>query len=355
MQKKEKSKDFLLTRHINFFKMHINILPQAYEGSMNTSRMTALYFSVIGLDMLNALDNCNKQQIIDWVYAMQVLPEEGQTEETVCTGGFRGSTHAGGPFQCEGCRLFHSYDGGHLAMTYTALCVLLTLGDDLSRVNKHHIIQTIKNLQQPDGSFTPTKEGAETDSRFVYCASAICFMLKDFSGIDIPRSVSFLQGCFNYDGSMGLNPGRESHGGAMYTGVASLLLLGRGDVIADQRVTAALLKFCVNRLTEGFNGRPNKQDDTCYTFWVGATLTMLKHQHILNSTPIKSFLLETQTHIGGFGKHIDSTPDILHAFYGIAGWSLLIDRNNTEGTVDVANPICPLLGVTQRVFDAFVA
>jgi geranylgeranyl transferase type-1 subunit beta len=32
------------------------------------------------------------------------------------------------------------YKCGHLAMTYTGLCILLTLGDDLSRVNREALV-----------------------------------------------------------------------------------------------------------------------------------------------------------------------------------------------------------------------
>lgn len=33
------------------------------------------------------------------------------------------------------------YRCGHLAMTYTGLCILLALGDDLSRVNRKALIE----------------------------------------------------------------------------------------------------------------------------------------------------------------------------------------------------------------------
>lgn len=33
------------------------------------------------------------------------------------------------------------YRCGHLAMTYTGLCMLLTLGDDLTRVNRKALIE----------------------------------------------------------------------------------------------------------------------------------------------------------------------------------------------------------------------
>lgn len=44
-----------------------------------------------------------------------------------------------------------SYDSCHIAMTYTALATLLILGDDLSRVNRGAIIETLRRLQQKDG------------------------------------------------------------------------------------------------------------------------------------------------------------------------------------------------------------
>lgn len=40
---------------------------------------------------------------------------------------------------------------GHLAMTYSSLCTLLILGDDLSRVQKVAILKGLKYLQQENG------------------------------------------------------------------------------------------------------------------------------------------------------------------------------------------------------------
>lgn len=42
-------------------------------------RMTILYFGLSGLDVLNALDSIpakEKQEMIDWIYAMQLLPDK---------------------------------------------------------------------------------------------------------------------------------------------------------------------------------------------------------------------------------------------------------------------------------------
>lgn len=48
-------------------------------------------------------------------------------------------------------------------MTYVALLLLLILGDDLSRVNKRGIIESMKRLQQPDGRYLAF---AQLDNRY---------------------------------------------------------------------------------------------------------------------------------------------------------------------------------------------
>ena len=59
------------------------------------------------------------------------------------------------------------------------------------------------------------------------------------------------------------------------------------------------------------------------------------------------FLAKNQTPLGGFGKQIDCPPDILHSFYGVAGWSLATPQN------EVVHRIDPLLGITVRAVEAF--
>ena len=43
------------------------------------------------------------------------------------------------------------YNYSHVAMTYTALATLITLGDDLSRVDKAAVISSLKHLQLDNG------------------------------------------------------------------------------------------------------------------------------------------------------------------------------------------------------------
>lgn len=78
-------------------------------------------------------------------------------------------------------------------MTYTALASLLVLGDDLARVNRAAVLAGVKRLQLPNGSFYSTAEGSENDMRFVYCTACICYILRDWSAMDVEKAVHFIK------------------------------------------------------------------------------------------------------------------------------------------------------------------
>ena len=177
-------------RHIKYFSACLRYLPGAYDR-LDTNRLTLIHFAVHSLDLLYALpshnsDQCltdeemsqqiiQKQVIIDWIYSLQLS-----------TGGFVGGTFLG-PDE-------HTHTPSHVAMTYTALCTLSALGDDLSRVDKVKAVASLKTLQRPDGSFQCIQVGSEHDMRFLYCACVISYLLNDWSAIDKDRAVGFVGG-----------------------------------------------------------------------------------------------------------------------------------------------------------------
>ncbi|XP_068422727.1 geranylgeranyl transferase type-1 subunit beta [Clinocottus analis] len=332
--------DFLGDRHVRFFQRTLQVLPERY-ASLETTRLTIIFFALSGLDMLDALDVIDRNTMIEWIYSLQVLPTEDQANLSRC--GFRGSSHIGIPYSTKGPGVLHPYDSGHVAMTYTGLCSLLILGDDLSRVNKQACLAGLRALQLDDGSFYAVPEGSENDIRFIYCAASICYILDDWSGMDVQKAIDYIRGSLSYDSGFGQGAGRESHGGWTYCAIASLCLMGRLEEALSQRELDRIRRWCIMRQQSGFHGRPNKPVDTCYSFWVGATLELLDVFQYTNFDKNRSFILSTQDRlVGGFAKWPDSHPDPLHAYLGLCGLSLIGEPGLRK--------VHPALNITQRAF-----
>lgn len=145
--------------------------------------MTLAFFAVCGLDVLNSLDLLSaerRREICDWIYRFQIVSNDTLKS---CSG-FQGSSTINilnsDPKTCGS----EKYKWGHLAMTYTGISMLITLGDDLTRLNRKAIIEGVAAVQRNDGSFSASIEGNEHDMRFVYCAAAICNMLDDWGTVD---------------------------------------------------------------------------------------------------------------------------------------------------------------------------
>ena len=428
-------KKFERLKHIRYFSHNLRTLPYQY-ATADTTRLTMVHFCIHALDILGALPDsygecCGsiggedgqivipRDAIVSWIYGLQTLPvlasnadgdscsnDEGIIQEG---GGFRGGTYLGPVVlssednsnndeqqqkQQQQCYI-HSYDHTHLAMTYCALCTLLALNDDLSRINRTGILQTLQSMQHSDGSFSSISprrrvnkfgeenvkkdmmigegEVDEPDLRFVYTAAAIRYLLLSSSedsnendtindhDIDVDAAVSYIYSCISYDGAFGLNPGREGHGGSTFCGVAALYLLGalnynhsnKDNDIGKERILLGgkrpqgwkdnLVRWCVSRQrilnfdhlgmytpstittttdAAGMQGRPNKPEDTCYSYWIGGTLHLLNKARLLDGCALRDYVLNCQSPYGGFGKVQGSMPDLLHSFYSLAWLSL---------------------------------
>jgi geranylgeranyl transferase type-1 subunit beta len=311
--------EFKREMHIKFLLRHLHFMPTEYSG-LDSNRMTLLYFVVSSLDLMGELDRIpDRQAIKDFVYSCQITPAPGE-EETSNYCGFRGSTFFGNKFNpnCEPTQ-HHKHDQHHIAMTYTALVILRILGDDLSKVNKKAIARGLKELQQPDGSFSCVPGGSESDMRFVYCACVISHMLGDWSGIDEEKAYRFILSSQAYDGGIAQGPYQESHGGSTYCAVQALKLLGKLNHFPRKR---ELIQWCLDRQQTGFQGRINKVVDTCYSFWIGASLHVLDAHQYTNFPAIQGHSLSCQQKIGGFSKWPETYPDVLHTYFSLCGLAL---------------------------------
>lgn len=305
--------------HINYFLIAANGLPSHYVG-LDSSRISAIYFIVVALDLLDALEDAMRQRFIEAIYGFQLHPG---SEDEVRAGvfGFIGGSSLSNPGHPELCTGENTkYAQGHIAMIYTALASLLTLGDDLSRVDRRPIAQGLKLLQQPDGSFATYLHEGEADVRFIYCACAIAHMLDLWEAVDVPRATAYVVRCLTYEGGFGLSPGLEAHGGGTYCALAALSLMGTLDAIPAEEV----VRWCLQRQAEdcgGYSGRVNKDPDSCYAFWIGASLQLMGAFECTDLPSTRRFILQAcqmSRTAGGFRKTPDSYPDIMHSYYSLA-------------------------------------
>nr|CAG4707660.1 unnamed protein product [Naegleria fowleri] len=296
-------------KHIKYFMGHLNVLPHFY-GSQDTNRMTILYFIVGSLDVLGKLDQVlndeKKKEIIDWIYSMQIVPDQNDSNLERC--GFRG-----------------------------ALAILRILGDDYSRVNKKAIVGGLKYLQDKNGCFKATCFGSETDIRFTFCACAISSFLEDWSGVDTELAFQYILSSRGYDYCFSHGPGLESHGGSTYCAIAALHLMGMIDRLDHQE---EMKEWLLKRQISGFHGRPQKDADTCYSFWVGGTLKTLDCLQYIDESQTTLFTLSCQTDYGGISKVKDAYPDVLHSYMSLAGLSLIGFKG--------LNRVFPSLNITER-------
>mmetsp|Transcript_772 Transcript_772/g.1187 ORF Transcript_772/g.1187 Transcript_772/m.1187 type:complete len:345 (+) Transcript_772:28-1062(+) len=317
----------------------LSCLPSHY-ANQEQNRLMLLYFVLGSKDLTNTLPEVEeeKKAIIDWVYSQQLIPDKDDSSLNDEFCGFRGSPFTGNPWNPE-CNPTNAlkHDYSHITHTYTALAVLKMLGDDYSRVNREAVIRSVKRLQNENGSFNCLASGSESDMRFVYCAACICHLLNDWNGMDVELTANYIASCQNYDGAMGQAPGQESNGGGTYCAIASLQLMGKLDEIPDREL---LLHWLMDRQISGFQGRPNKVADTCYSWWIGASLQILGHFDLVSEDICRGFHFQCQANIGGFSKVPGVHPDVLHTYFSLAALQMLGD----DSLQHINYPI----GITRR-------
>jgi len=174
----------------------------------------------------------------------------------------------------------------------------------VTAIKQHQLfnIQGIAARQNADGSFAGDEEG-EVDTRFSYCAISALKLLSSLERINVPSAVHFVQSCRNFDGGYGAVPGGESHAGQgttnpptfcqspVFCAVGMLSILGMQISEADR-----LGEWLSWRQLKcgGLNGRPEKLEDVCYSWWVVASIAMLGRLDWIGREALQRFILDCQ-------------------------------------------------------------
>lgn len=320
---------------VKYFMRNIEYLPEPYT-SADSSRMSMLYFAIIALasmDQLEAITDDIRIACIEWVYSQQIV------DERLGMSGFRGGPYMGNKYTIdESSASCCCLDYSHVTMTHMALSILIMLNDDLKKVRKDSIINSISSLQQKSGAFSPYYGSNEEDVRFTYSACAISEIFNNWGTIDKDAIAASILKTWTYDGGFANVINQEAHAGLIFCSVASLHLVEKIDMIPNKQI---LVEWLLLRQNEGFNGRINKPSDTCYAFWVGSSLKLLDSFIYINQEDMIEFLKMTHTKYGGFGKTPGDFPDLMHASLGFVALA------NNDDDPNFAS-INPALGITVK-------
>lgn len=181
----------------------------------------------------------------------------------------------------------------------------------------------VGGLQQADGSFAGDRWG-EIDTRFSYCALAILSLLGCLHDgtASVPGAVGFIERCRNFDGGFGAVPGAESHAGQIFCCVGALSIAGALDKVDENLLGWWLAERQCD--SGGLNGRPEKQADVCYSWWILSSLSILGRTAWIDGSKLCEFIVACQeSEAGGIADRPGNMADIFHTFFGISGLLLM--------------------------------
>ncbi|KAI1003713.1 Geranylgeranyl transferase type-2 subunit beta 1 [Podosphaera aphanis] len=286
--------------HVRFIKDLDNKKDQLEYWVTEHLRLNGLYWGLTAVHLLKRPDAISRQGAIDFVLSCQ-------TEN----GGFGAAP---------------GHDA-HLLYTCSAIQILATL-DALHEIEarfqggKLKVAKWITNLQDSETGTWAGDEWGEKDTRFLYSALNALSLLDMLHLVNTEKVVQYVVSCANADGAYGTCPGAESHSGQVFACLGALSICGRLDTVDKDKLGGWLSERQVD--DGGLNGRPEKLEDVCYSWWVGCSLTMINRLHWIDGEKLTQFILRCQdTENGGFSDRPGNQVDVFHTVFGIAGLSLL--------------------------------
>ncbi|RMZ89245.1 hypothetical protein DV736_g3527, partial [Chaetothyriales sp. CBS 134916] len=290
--------DLAVPKHVQYIQ-NLDIRKDELEYWLTEHlRLNGVYWGLTALHLLGCPDGLPRDKTIEFVLACQNSD-----------GGFGAAP---------------GHDS-HMLYTVSAVQVLATI-DAISALDasggKERVGKWLASLQDRQSGTFAGDEWGETDTRFLFGAFIALSILDLMQLIDVDKAVGHVQACANFDGAYGRSPGAESHSGQVYTCVGALSIARRVDLIDVDRLGAWLAERQLPN--GGLNGRPEKLEDVCYSWWVMSSLAMIDRLHWLDGDKLRAFILSCQDpDQGGIADRPGDMVDVFHTVFGIAGLSLL--------------------------------
>jgi geranylgeranyl transferase type-2 subunit beta len=320
--------------------------PTSYEGAVTEHlRVSGVYWSLAALSLLR--DEGEVDDLMGLTKHIAAATEGPEKATRICivdwifqcynarVGGFGGNCSGENPHDA------------HLLYTLSALQILAIANSlDDERLDKDAIANYVSSLQNEDGSFSGDEWG-EIDTRFTYCAFSCLALLDrlplpDWDDnnelgekpiIDVNKAVKYIISCRNFDGGFGCVQGAESHAGQVFCCVGALSIAQSLHLLNDVDLLSWWLaeRQCDSG---GLNGRPEKQADVCYSWWILSALSILGRVDWINTFKLGQFILNCQDdEDGGIADRPMDMPDVYHTFFGLCGLSLIghLDKIGSKG------------------------
>ncbi|EOA32586.1 hypothetical protein CARUB_v10015879mg, partial [Capsella rubella] len=239
-------------------------------------RMNGAYWGLTTLDLLEKLGSVDQDEVVSWVMTCQ--HESGVSNNTIryrkmllhfVNCGFAGNT---------------GHDP-HVLYTLSAVQIL-ALFDKLHILDVGKVSSYVAELQNEDGSFSGDMWGE--------------------------KAVDYIVSCKNQDGGFGCTPGAESHAGQIFCCVGALAITGNLHHV-DKGLLGWWLCERQDDKSGGLNGRPKKDPDVCYSWWVLSSLIMIDRVHWIKKGKLVKFILDCQDiDNGGISDGPNNAVDIFH-------------------------------------------
>lgn len=296
--------------HIKYIKnLNSSVAKETYEyWLLEHLRLNGLYWGIMALATMDSLETLSKQEVVQFV--MECFDTK--------TGGFA-------PFPGHDAHVLSTLSGLQILLIYDQLEVL-------SESQKKLIVDFIISLRMSDGSFQGDRFG-EIDTRFVFVSLYVLTILGSMTEEIATTSRQFILACENFDGGFGMFPLAESHAAQVYTCVAAIALCDSLSCISDR--TASWLSERQVLPYGGFNGRPEKLPDSCYSWWVLLSLVILQRAHWISAEKLEMFILECQdSDEGGCADRPDNQADVYHTCFSLCGLALIAPKKYALNEVD---------------------
>jgi len=314
------------------------------QVDIDPSKLALAFYCIGSLDLTGQFANestnvSDKEAWRIWIWAQQIRGP--------CGTGFRPGDYMTTDVELPNSYSESSQNPPHVILTYTALLSLAILRDDFTQLDRPGIVRFLQACQREDGSFSSEPYGGDADMRTTYCAFAISSMLNDWSGVRIEPALRFIAACRTYEGGYGQVPFAEAAGGPTYCALASIFLADKGSSLTSDERKQTIRWLTQNQaLSGGYRGRTNKEADACYCFWCGASLSILGAQELASERSLAQFIASCQFKFGGISKAPKEHPDPYHTYLSLAAIAMYPPSNAVENSWKL-QPLDPLLNANE--------